>query len=153
MTTFEDEIREALRAEFDTGSLKEAGTADEIFRLIKDRYPISGSKIDWRRVPGAIRCFEDIKSKRPERFIRFFDEACAQFELKGPVFYAGDSATDFALAGSIQSMRRALPELIDIPQHHYFVGPNASWCFCFTMEGDMDFGSVAAAPLNYVVNP
>ncbi len=80
MTTFEDEIREALKVEFDTGSLKEAGTADEIFRLIKHGYPISGSKIDWRRIPGAIECFEEVKSKRPERFIQFFDEVCAQMQ-------------------------------------------------------------------------
>lgn len=148
MSAYEEDIREALKGEFESGALKEIGTAEDIFGLIKRAFPIGGSKIDWPRVPGALTCIEKIKSKRSERFIEFFDRVCAQDQLKGLVLYAGDSATDFALAGSIESMRRALPELIDTPQHHYFVGPNASWCFCFTMEGDINFGRSAAPPLS-----
>jgi hypothetical protein len=83
------------------------------------------------------------KSLQIERFIDFFDEMRSRFDLAGPIFYAGDSATDFALEGAIETIRRVLPKIIDIPQHHYFVGPNCSWCLCMTMEGDIGFGRVA----------
>jgi hypothetical protein len=63
--------------------------------------------------------------------------------LNGHVLYIGDSLTDFALAASVANMLQALP----VPQHHYFVDANASWCMCMTTEGDMAFGCAAAPPL------
>ena len=146
MSTYDDEIREALRAEIDAGRLKEAGDADNIFGLLKDFYARSGSKIDWDQVPGAIEYAEGDQSRQTTRFIEFFDEMCAKFRLSGLVLYAGDSLTNFALAASVVDMRRALPVLFEVPQHHYFVGPNGSWCMCMTMEGDMAFGC-AEGPL------
>jgi hypothetical protein len=105
-------------------------------------YPTVGSKIDWKRVPGAIEDFEEDQSRHFVRFIEFFDEMRARFCLDGQVLYVGDSATDFVLAGSMDAMRRVLAVLVEVPQHHYFVGPNGSWCMCMTMEGDMGFGHV-----------
>lgn len=103
-------------------------------------YPASGSKIDWDRVPGSIERVEEDESLQSERFTAFFDEIVQRFRLAGDVVYVGDSATDFALAGSVECMRDALPETLAIPQHHYLIGPDSSWCLCFTMEGNMGFG-------------
>jgi hypothetical protein len=148
MSGYEADIREALKWEFESGALKDIGSSDGVFELIAKAYPLSGSKIDWSNVRGALTCVEDVDSRRSERFIEFFDDICARFGLTGPVLYVGDSATGFALAGSIPAIRCALPVLIDVPQHHFFIGPNASWCFCFTMEGDIDFGTSSAPPFN-----
>jgi hypothetical protein len=148
MSTYEDEIRRALKAEIDAGCLREAGTSDDLFSLLRKNYPASGSKIDWKRVPGAIECAEKDRSRQTEQFVEFFGEMRVRFGLNGHVLYVGDSLTDFALAGSIGAMQRALPVLLEVPQHHYFVGPNASWCICMTMEGDMAFGCAAAPPLH-----
>jgi hypothetical protein len=147
VSTYEEDIRKALKLEFDLGHLSEIGPAKEIFGLLTRTYPISGSKIDWRRLPDAIECPAGDNSSESARFATFFDQMCSRFGLSGPVIYVGDSATDFALAGSVETIRRVLSVLIEIPQHHYFVGPNASWCICLTMEGDMDFGAVAMPPL------
>jgi hypothetical protein len=147
MSAYEDDIRQSLKSEFDAGFLSEAGSADDVFGLLAKVYPASGSQIDWKRVPGAIERSETDQREQPHQFVEFFNEMIATFELSGPVLYAGDSATDFALAGSIATMQRILPVLIAVPQHHYFVGPNATWCICMRMEGGMGFGR-AATPLS-----
>jgi len=129
MSAYEGEIRQALKVEIDAGVLKEAGAAYDVFELLKNTYPVSGSKIDWKRVPGAIEDCEAGDAEERSRFVEFFDEMCARFGLNGLVLYVGDGLLEFALAASIVDMWQALPVLLEIPQHHYFVGPNAS-CAC-----------------------
>ena len=145
MNRYEDDLRLALKAEFDAGYIREVGDSANVFAQLSKTYPASGSKIDWEHVPGAIECTEEDKSLRIERFVEFFDEMRSRFGLTGTVLYAGDSATDLVLEGTVEAFRRALPELIGIPQHHYFIGPNFSWCMCLTMEGDMGCGGVTTS--------
>jgi hypothetical protein len=140
MSTYEDDIRRALKAEVEAGRLREVGVASAVFGPLAKVYPAIGSKIDWKRVPGAVERSEEDQSLQSERFVEFFDEIRSRFELPGPVMYVGDRATDFVLGAAIDVMRRVLPELIEIPQHHYFVGPDCAWCICMTMEGDVGFG-------------
>jgi hypothetical protein len=148
MSTYEEDIRQALKNELDSGYLTEVGPAEDIFGLLTKAYPLNGSKIDWKHVPDAIEWTAGDNSKQYIRFATFFGEMCSRFGLTGPVFYVGDSATDFALVGSVETMRRVLPVLIEVPQHHYFVGPNGFWCICLTMEGHMDFGASAMPPFH-----
>lgn len=140
MSTYEDDLRSALKIQFDKGELRYIGDAAAVFDSVSGAFPISGSKIDWRHVPGAIESSEEDASLQHRCFVRFFDEMQSRFGLTGPVTYAGDSATDFALEGAMESIKKALPTLLEVPQHHYFIGPSCSWCICLTMEGDMGFG-------------
>lgn len=143
MSTYEDDLRLSLKTEFDANQIREIGNAAAVFDLLSKAYPTNGSKIDWKRVPGAIECIEEDESLQLERFAEFFDQMRSRFDLAGPVLYVGDSATDFALEGQMDIIRQVLPEIVEVPQHHYFIGPNCSWCICLTMEGDMGFGRVA----------
>ena len=146
MSTFEDDLRLALKTQLETGELRDVGNAAAVFTLLSRSFQTLGSKIDWRRVPGSVESFEQDASRQKQRFMRFFDEIRSNFHLAGSVVYVGDSATDFALEGSVDAIRQALPALIAVPQHHYFVGPDSSWCMCLTMEGDMGFGYSEKAP-------
>jgi hypothetical protein len=148
MGSYENEIRQALKADIDAGLLQELGAAEEVFQLLTINYPSSGSKIDWMRVAGSIECYEDNRSQERTRFVEFFDEMCTRFRLDGLVLYVCDGPIDFALAGAVDAMRRALPVLFEVPAHHYFVGPSASWCMSMTMEGGMAFGRAGVAPLH-----
>jgi hypothetical protein len=148
MSTYEDDLRMALKAEFDTNQIREIGNAENVFGPLLKTYPAKGSKIDWKRVSGAIERTEEDDSLQFDRFVEFFDEMLSRFELAGTALYAGDSATDFALEGTVDAFRRVLHELIEIPQHHYFIGSNYSWCICLTMEGCMGFGRVTT-PLRH----
>jgi len=102
-----NEIRQALKTEIDSDRLGEVGAAHDVFELLTKNYPMSGSKIDWKRVPGSIEYCEEDQSQ--ERFVEFFDEMCARFGLNGLVLYIGDGLTGFALAASTVDMRQALP--------------------------------------------
>ncbi|WP_322026160.1 hypothetical protein [Burkholderia sp. BCC1977] len=137
---YESELRENLKELFDSGELRVIGNSSEIFKKLADVYPAAGSKIDWNRVPGSVGRVEVKDDLQAERFADFFDEMAAEFALSGDVIYVGDSSTDFALEGAITTIRKILPELLSVPQHHYIVGLGCSWCMCLTMEGDMDFG-------------
>jgi hypothetical protein len=140
MNSYEDDLRNTLKAEFDSGDLRDIGDATGVFELLSKAYPVIGSRIDWDQVPDSIEKTGE-EPLQLERFADFFDQMCSKFGLDGAILYAGDSATDFALEScSIEVIRRALPHLIEIPQHHYFIGPRYSWCMCLTMEGDMAFG-------------
>jgi hypothetical protein len=146
MSTYEDDLRSALKTQFDTGELLDIGDAAAVFSSLSKAFPTSGSKIDWRYVPGSVESAEEEASLQHQRFAQFFDDVRSRFGLSGPVTYAGDSATDFALEGTLDAVREALPALLEVPQHHYFIGPGCSWCICFTMEGDMGFGRCESAP-------
>jgi hypothetical protein len=148
MSSYEDKIRRGLKTEIDAGLLYELGAAEEVFQLLAINYPSIGSKIDWKRVAGSIEWHEGDRSHERTQFVEFFDEMCSRFGLDGLVLYVCDGPTDVALAGSIDAMRRALPVLFEVPAHHYFVGPNASWCMSMTMEGDMAFGRTGVASLH-----
>jgi hypothetical protein len=137
---YEVELRKVLRADIEYHRIMEAGDSSPFFEQLGKAFPVIGSKIDWARVPGSIERVEEDEAVQREQFTKFFDEAMQTFRLSGDVVYVGDSATDFALAGSVDCVRRALPELLTVPQHHYLLGPDCSWCMCFTMEGDMGFG-------------
>jgi hypothetical protein len=137
---YDTELRKVLRAELEGSRIRELGDSSPVFAQIATAYPITGSKIDWRRVPGSIELVEEDEVMRVEEFIGFFDEVVQKFSLSGDVVYVGDSATECAFAGSLEYMRAVLSKLLAIPQHHYLVGADVSWCVSFTMEGDMGFG-------------
>jgi hypothetical protein len=140
MNKYETEVRDVLRVLMEANRIRELGESSPFFAQISALYPLDGSKIDWRRVPGSVERSENDEDLHVEQFVGFFDEVTEKFRLAGDVVYVGDSATDFALGASIECMREALPNLLAIPQHHYLIGPESSWCMCFTMEGDMGFG-------------
>ncbi|TPJ29423.1 hypothetical protein [Mesorhizobium sp. B2-7-2] len=136
MTVYDDEIRESLEALFLSGELVDLGDSSHFFRLLERSFPVSGSKIDWIKLPKrATKGTEDDLD-----FARFFEEIASEQELFGDVIYVGDSLTDLALKSHIDIMIDILPLLIEIPQHHYFIDSEYRWCICLSMEGDMDFG-------------
>ena len=140
MNSYEDDLRRALKVEFESGNLRESGACGAVFSSLSKAFPAKGSKIDWAKVPGSVERTEHDEALQPLRFVDFFNEMRLRFSLSGTVVYVGDSATPFALEGSAAAMRRALPLLLEVPQHHYLIGSQCSWCICLTMEGDMGFG-------------
>lgn len=137
---YEVELRKVLHVAMVSKHIREEGDSTPFFEKLMGAYPVSGSKIDWGSVPGSIERTEEDKALQLNQFLAFFDEVAQKAGLLGDVVYVGDSATDFALVGSIECIREALSELLVIPQHHYLIGSDSSWCMCFTMEGDMGFG-------------
>jgi len=105
--------------------------------MLERTFPISGSKIEWIKLPKRATK----SAERDPDFVSFFGEIASEYQLFGDVIYIGDSLTDFALKLNINTMADAIPFLIEIPQHHYFIDLEYRWCICLSMEGDMDFGT------------
>jgi len=137
---YEVELRNALQSVMELKHIRGVGDSAPLFARLTAAYPSFGSKIDWRRVPGSVERTEEDESRQTEQFKVFFNEVVEKSKLSGDVVYAGDSATDFALSGSLEHMGAALPELLMIPQHHYFIGAASCWCISLTTEDDMGFG-------------
>lgn len=140
MSSYDDEIQVALQSLLLAGRLRDVGDSDPVFSRLSKAFPTSGSKIDWKRVPGAVVFTDQDEASQRQAFMRLFDEMRSRFELRGPATYAGDSATERALEGTLEAIRESLPVLLDVPQHHYIVGPDCLWCMCLTIEGDVSFG-------------
>lgn len=139
MNYYEEEILNALEGvESDVVCVE--GGADEIFSRMLERYPVSGSKIDWARVEGSVEEVESNLDLQSQRFERFFRDVISRFGLKGEVVYVGDSLTDFSLCGSSDGFGGLVGAIFEVPQHHYFLGRDLGWCMCFSMEGCMSFG-------------
>lgn len=145
MNNIDDELRLSLRSDETIDRFNFIASSRELFLSLMTLYPHSGSKIDWSELPGAIEEFEPNPDLHSLRFSAFFDDMCLQFGLSGSITYVGDSATDGAFEGSVGAFQKVLGVIFDIPQHHYFVGPNFAWCMCMTMEGDMAFGYATTA--------
>ena len=137
---YESELRQSLSAAMESNQIREVGDSSVFFAQLMDYYPAKGSKIDWKNIPESVEKIEEDDSLQIERFLEFFDEIVRRIGLTGDAIYVGDSATDFALQAPLTIMREALPELLTVPQHHYLIGAESSWCMCFTMEGGMGFG-------------
>jgi hypothetical protein len=140
LSTFDDEARIQLSQEFTSGVLRYIGDSIPIFRMLADKYPISGSKIAWSNVHGAIHERNCNGQREVEQFAAFVTGRKLNSTLAADVIYIGDGLTDFAVEGSLENIIAALPILINVAQHHYLIGPKFCWCACWTMEGDMDFG-------------
>jgi len=140
MSTYDDDLIIELNIGMGVDCLKIIGESDDIFLSLERVFPLVGSKIDWENVPNSIEDHEVIEELHVEKFIEFFDKICMKFNLMDSVIYVGDNVTSFALEGDINIMRKYLGNLIEIPQHHYFIEKNYEWCMSMTMEGDMAFG-------------
>lgn len=137
---YEEELRQVLWSEFELRCVRELGGASPVFERLMEVFPVSGSRIDWRRVSGSLVDTEEEVDLQAGRFIDFLGGAIRKFGLSGDIIYVGDSATEFALGVALDCVARVLPALLAVPQHHYLIGPGFAWCACLTMEGDMGFG-------------
>jgi hypothetical protein len=140
MNFYESYLREHLSAEMASNRIIEVLDSSIFFKQLSTVYPIVGSKIAWSAISGSIESYEEDISIQKNEFISFFRKIRDRFSLSGEAIYMGESATDFALLGDIQVFDEIISKILDVPQHHYFVSKDFSWCMSFTMEGDMAFG-------------
>ena len=140
---FEVELLKHLHGAIEAGDiLVEADSARHFSRLAQC-YPVAGSKIRWSHLPGSIERHENAADRQLAAGCDFFGEMVALHGLTGQAVHIGDSAVEFALLASVGEFSRHLGALLSIPQHHYFVAADYSWCMVLGMEGGMSFGRMA----------
>jgi len=109
-----------------------------VWAKVREHFPTAGSKIDW----GRVRDHRAIphRTRDPAVAASFFDKEVNELDSRLRGFYLNDSSIDFAIRTSFAELKSHICRLFDLPQHNYVVSDDFSWCFVFTMEGDVDCG-------------
>lgn len=137
--TPQDELLKMLEEPIADESIIVENSSEGIFGELSNRFPLTGSKIDWDEVPGSIVDInENVNDLKP--LIGFFEKIYIEERLSGNVIYINDGPIDCALILSIDITKKHLEEILGFPGHHYFISERYLWCMSFTMEGDMAFG-------------
>lgn len=125
------------------GRLQLTNDVDAVVGVIEDRYPFSGSTIDWDKVPGSV-IVDKVHAPRDEvldEFERWFREQVQVRRLSGRVCVVGDDASSAVVLGDIDAVVEYARRLVDMPQHTYIHDyPHADWMVSLTMSGWMAFG-------------
>lgn len=114
------------------------------FRLLARRFPLVGSKIDWEKVPRAV--VRETDPQDPDRHVRdatnlLLDVTKAEgIATEQIVIALGDSAMEEAVSLPVGVLLDSVRDFLELPQHLYVLPEDGSWCFSFTMEGDLAFG-------------
>ncbi len=139
---FEENLLVDLENKICSSELHILASSESYFTNLEKHYPIKHNQIDWEKLRIFEKSYEKNLTKQLEieSFIKFFRLMSEKYHLNGEIVWVGDSATDFAISGSIEVMMSCLNRILEIPQHHYFIGSNYIWCLCFTFEGEMFFG-------------
>ncbi len=139
--TYEEELRLELKPGIDNGDIVVIEDASAIFARIDEVFTFAGSYIDWETL-----CNVTEEKMDPDAFesscYRFFKQICGSKVADEKLYYINDSAFDMGLSMSIKTAIEAFPKIIDLPQHHYFVAENFTWCMCFNMLGLANYGEL-----------
>ncbi|OBV41409.1 hypothetical protein [Janthinobacterium psychrotolerans] len=137
---FETALLNDLHGPLLAGTMVADADSAGYFARLAQRYPVTGSKIRWSDVPGAIERRGNCPDRQLAASGDFFRAMVALHGLHGQAVYLGDSAIDFALLAPVSVFALHLEALLPIPQHHYFMAADDAWCMVLSMEGDMAFG-------------
>lgn len=111
-------------------------------RWINEHLPFVGTAVDWTRVGGSQRhWFAASDDDRPGVVI----ELLAELPASDGVVHVGDSLSPYAVRIVNEQLADALAALLEIPEHHYLVADDRTWCAVFRAEGDVDLALLGAS--------
>ena len=108
--------------------------------LVEKQFSFYGSKINWEKTinhVGASYNDETLISEA-SAFVNKLRETVLVREEK--VIYIGDGLTSLVYTFDLSNLPKMLPILLSIPQHHYFLPVDCTWCICIAIENSFDFG-------------
>ncbi|MFD9306024.1 hypothetical protein ACFWCB_25800 [Streptomyces sp. NPDC060048] len=110
--------------------------ASVVFDWLELRFPVAGSKIDWSRAQGRHAHWsvpDDVQ------LAEMTAREIALRTLPGStVEHVGDGLSPYGVRFSEAVCAPVVAELLDIPEHHYFLAADRSWIVVVTTEGDLD---------------
>lgn len=139
-STYDNDLKKVFSLEIRRGAIAVDASSDAYFEKLASVFPVCGSKIDWEEVPGSIGEVVVERANEAREFAKFFETMMTKNRIHDEIIYIGDGLTDTAYIGLYEAMKPHLSELFSIPQHHYFIAKDFSWCMVFSFEGSMDFG-------------
>lgn len=107
-----------------------------VFDWLSRRFPVAGSKIDWDQAPGRHRHW---KIEDEERLAATAaGEVRARLSPDSVVEHVGDGLSPYGVRFTGAAAPAVLGELLEIPEHHYFLAADRSWLVVVATEGDLD---------------
>ena len=55
------------------------------------------------------------------------------------VIYLGDNLSDYAYIFLLRDLNKIIHKLLSIPEQHYIINSNMSWCIFISLENDVEF--------------
>lgn len=107
-----------------------------VFDWLSVHFPADGSKIDWGRVRG--RHTHWTVSDETRLVAMASREVCSRLRPGSVVEHAGDGLSPYGVRFTGAVAPSVLGELLEIPEHHYFLAADRSWLVVVTTEGDLD---------------
>lgn len=106
------------------------------FGWMSRKLPVIGSKIDWSRALGthSHRHIDD-DVQLAEIAV---EEVCRRALPGTPVEHVGDGLSPYGVRFTAATCASVVAELLEIPEHHYFLAVDRSWIVVVTSEGDLD---------------
>jgi len=111
---------------------------DRYINLLQEKYPFSGSKIDWEQTSAHVE--KKIETNDDE--LAFYKDlrTSAQIPNGQQIVFISDNDIAGVLIFNSETLDKILERILDLPQHKYLLAESGEWCLNFTMEGFADFG-------------
>ena len=116
-------------------SVLERVDGSECEAWVSSRLPFVGTGVDWSRVIGSHRHWFAESDDEMSSVVAEFVSAVRD---RGAAIHVGDSLSPFAVRVTRDNLVSALLMLLEIPEHHYLVSDDRTWCGVFRTEGDVD---------------
>lgn len=97
--------------------------------------PFVGTGVDWSRVSGSHRHWLPKSAAEAAAVVVQF---LAALPGSADVVHVGDSLSPCSVRIPREDLAQLLSALLAIPEHHYFVPDDRSWCGVFGMRGHVD---------------
>lgn len=114
----------------------ERTSASEVFDWLGLQFPFAGGKIDWSRVDGLHRHWriedEQLLAMSASREIR------VRTRPGSVVDHVGDGVSPYGVRFSENEAASVTAALLEVPEHHYFLGEDRAWIVAVSFEGDLD---------------
>ena len=134
-----DDFIEIIAPNIANGRIVVEYDIEKYFEQIEASFPIYGSKIEWSEVAGSIEELARLEFYSSD-CIDFYNKITKTLNPNSKVVLLGDSAMDYALLTILKNVPEVLAKMLELPQHHFIVANDFSWCISFSMEGNMAFG-------------
>jgi hypothetical protein len=126
----------------EAGDIAIGNDFDALFKLVQKKFPILGTRIDWRAIPHF---HQHINAAYPDCLVEIRDAVSQLIDKYLPnekriVSICFDGGTDAVLTCSLDTLKKIAPDVFTTPQHIYVLPSDGSWCINYSFEDDLFFG-------------
>ncbi|WP_249672578.1 hypothetical protein [Pseudomonas abieticivorans] len=117
------------------------GPADLLFELIEKKYPFSGNRVAFCKL-NNYKYAKTSNNRAISDMVQFIEPLQGLIAKTSELIYLGDNLTENAYLTSNTNLIKFISCFIEIPQSHYLLAKDVSWCINLSFENDIEFGAL-----------